>query len=60
MTEVKAAALGAALTKAGVGFDVLEHERTDTAVAEAGRSGSGRARSRRRSSSARRTSTCAP
>ena len=35
MTEVKAAALEAALAEAGVGFDVLEHERTDTAVAEA-------------------------
>ena len=35
MTEVKAAALGSALAEAGIGFDVLEHERTDTAAGEA-------------------------
>lgn len=35
MTEVKAPALGSTLAEAGIGFDVLEHERTDNAVAEA-------------------------
>ena len=35
MTDVKAPALGSALAEAGIGFDVLEHERTDNAVGEA-------------------------
>ena len=35
MTDVKATALENALTEAGIGFDVLDHERTDTAVLEA-------------------------
>jgi prolyl-tRNA editing enzyme YbaK/EbsC (Cys-tRNA(Pro) deacylase) len=35
MTDVKATALETALTEAGIGFDVLDHERTDTAVLEA-------------------------
>jgi Ala-tRNA(Pro) deacylase len=35
MTDMKAGALSEALTKAGIGFDVLDHDRTDTAVLEA-------------------------
>jgi len=35
MTDMKAGALSAALSKAGIGFDVLDHDRTDTAVLEA-------------------------
>jgi Ala-tRNA(Pro) deacylase len=35
MTDVKATALERALTQAGIGFDVLDHDRTDTAVLEA-------------------------
>jgi Ala-tRNA(Pro) deacylase len=35
MTDVKAGALGEVLGKAGIGFDVLDHDRTETAVLEA-------------------------